>query len=348
MKTQHRKIIDRIRAQYVPDLRAGVFDVDVAARGGALVLSGQTTHAAAVAELLAALERIEHGRELVDEVLRLPDQRLGTGRAALVRAAVAPVYAEPRLPAPQISQVVMGIRVDVLSRDGAWLRVRGEDGYLGWVQQGYLLLGEPEWAAAWERGESGESVVSLGAELADEEGRTLSRPPWGARLIRQAGTFLLPDGRRGTLLNGEVVDVDRLADRFPPRGESVARTARRWHGAPYLWGGVTQGGVDCSGLTQSVLWMHGVALPRDSDLQARVGEVIDIGDDFRAIAAGDLVFFAESGERVSHVGISLGGPHIIHSALGNGGVEVNDLTGTADFEQRLRSMCVSARRLLPD
>ena len=145
-----------------------------------------------------------------------------------------------------------------------------------------------------------------------------------------------------------MIDVDRLADRFPVRGESVARTARRWYGAPYLWGGVTQSGVDCSGLTQSVLWMHGVALPRDSDLQARVGEPIDTGDDFRSLAAGDLVFFAESGERVSHVAISLGGSQIVHSALGNGGVEINDLLGTAAFEERLRSLCVGARRLLPD
>ena len=63
---------------------------------------------------------------------------------------------------------------------------------------------------------------------------------------------------------------------------------------------------------------------------------------------GDLLFFAEPEARVSHVAISLGGPLIIHSALGNGGVHINDLAGTEPLEHRLAAMFVSARRLLAD
>ena len=345
---QYRRKIEQIRRRHVPDPRAGVFDIVLNETDGGIVVSGQTTQPDAMVELIALLSSGDPGIPITDLVIRLPDPDLGTGRSALVRAAVAPIYAEPRLPAPQISQAVMGVRIDVLSRDGGWIRIRGEDGYLGWVQQGYVMLGETAWAAAWERGADGESVVSLGAELVDEEERTLSRPPWGARLVRHGSTYAMPDGRRGFLANGEVIDVDRLSDRFPARGESVSRTARRWHGSPYLWGGVTMGGVDCSGFSQSVLWMHGVALPRDSDLQARIGELVDAAPDYSNLRAGDLAFFAENGERVSHVAICLGGSQIIHSALGNGGVEVNDLLGDAEFEVRLRSLFTHARRLLPD
>lgn len=345
---QYRKKIDSIRRRHVPDTRAGVFDISLAEGPGGIVLTGHTTTPDAVLELIATISEREPGVRIVDHIIRLPDPALGDNRSALVRAAIAPIYAEPRLPAPQISQAVMGVRIDVLAHDGPWVRIRGEDGYLGWVQQGYVMLGETAWAASWERGLNGESVVSLGAELVDEDDRTLSRPPWGARLVRQGGAYLMPDGRRGALASGEVVGVDRLSDRFPARGESVSRTARRWHGSPYLWGGVTQGGVDCSGFAQAVLWMHGVALPRDSDLQARVGDLVDARDNFAGLRAGDLAFFAENGDRVSHVAICLGGPHIIHSALGNGGVEVNDLTGNLDFEKRLRSLYTHTRRLLPD
>jgi gamma-D-glutamyl-L-lysine dipeptidyl-peptidase len=345
---QYRKLIEQIRQRHVPDLRAGVFDVELAATPQGIRVTGQTTQPAAVAELIAAVNTKDAGVHVEDAVIRLPDPGLADGHAALVRAAIAPIYEEPRLPAPQISQAVMGVRIDVLSRSGPWIRIRSEDGYLGWVHQGYVLVGDREWAAGWERGVSGESVVSLGAELVDDEDRTLSRPPWGARLIRQGVSYVLPDGRTGTLASGEVVDVDRLSDRFPARGESVARTARRWQGSPYLWGGVTQLGVDCSGFTQSVLWMHGVALPRDSDLQARVGQLIEPADSFDELAAGDLVFFAEDGARVSHVAISLGGSAILHSSLHNGGVEPNDLLGATEFEQRLRSLFTHARRLLPD
>src|SRR5690606_4200104 len=119
-------------------------------------------------------------------------------------------------------------------------------------------------------------------------------------------------------------------------------------GAPYLWGGVTLNGVDCSGFTQAVMWMHGIALPRDSDLQAATRTGIDVGPGLDALHPGDLLSFAEPAARVSHVAISLGGSAIIHSALGNGGVAVNHLDGTLEIERRLAEMFVSARRMLPD
>lgn len=338
--------IDLVRRKFVPDFRSGVFDVTAEKRDEQIVLRGQSTNPEAIVRLVTVLR--EQGVHAIDEVLRLPDAMFGAVRHALVRSAVAPVYAEPRLPAPQISQLVLGMRVELLSRTEEWIRIRGEDGYIGWVHQGYLKTGEDDWAFSWERGSSGESVVSLGAELTDADGRMVARLPWGARLSRHSGAFHLPDGRTGIVSSGDVVDVDRLGDWFPLRGESVARTARRWLGAPYLWGGVTLNGVDCSGFTQAVMWMHGIALPRDSDLQARTGAGLPVGLDLAELRPGDLLYFAEAGTRVSHVAISLGGSLIIHSALGNGGVDINDLTGSLSLEQRLAAMFISARRMLAD
>jgi hypothetical protein len=312
--------------------------------GARLVLRGQSTHPQAIADLVERLGG--QGVIAVDEVMRLPDAALGESRHAVVRSAVAPVYAEARLPAPQISQLVLGMRVELLSRVGEWFRIRGEDGYIGWVFGGYMQTGTEDWAHAWERGTGGEPVVSLGAELIDGDARVIARLPWGARLTRHSGAFHLPDGRAGAVGTGDVVDVDRLADWFPTRGESVARTARRWMGAPYLWGGVTLNGVDCSGFTQAVMWMHGVALPRDSDLQERTGTGIPL--DLAELRPGDLLYFAETDARISHVAISLGGPLIIHSALSNGGVALNDLTGELPLEKHLSEMLVSARRMLAD
>ncbi|MGQ0562633.1 MAG: C40 family peptidase [Gemmatimonadota bacterium] len=268
---------------------------------------------------------------------------------AVVSAALAPVYADSDLPAPQITQAVLGERVDPLERNGAWCRVRLEDGYVGWVHAGYLQFGSRDWAYAWERGTRGEPVVSLGSELLDDAGRVFARLPWGARVVRLGPEqFELPDGRRGSIGAGEVVDVDRLADWFPARGDSVTRTARRWIGAPYLWGGVTMAGVDCSGLVQAVFWLHGIALPRDSYQQSRIGEKIEVAADFENLNPGDLLFFSETPARVSHVAISLGGPHIVHSALSNGGVDVNDLCGDQELEVRLRGVFTTAQRVLPD
>jgi gamma-D-glutamyl-L-lysine dipeptidyl-peptidase len=339
-------LIEAVRLAHVPDIRSAVFDVRAEHQDGPVVLRGQVTHGAAVADLVARLQAA--GIPVVDEVTRLPDVSFATAPHALVRSAVAPAYALPRLPGTQISQLVLGMRVELLSREGDWVRMRGEDGYIGWMHSGYVEVGPDDWAFGWERGAAGEPVVSLGAELVDDDGRVIMRPPWGARLLRREGAYQLPDGRSGQVAHGEVVDVDRLADWFPARGESIARTARRWIGAPYVWGGVTLHGVDCSGFTQAVMWMHGIALPRDSDLQAAIALGMEVEPAPSELRAGDLLFFAEPGQRVSHVAIALGGSLIIHSALGNGGVTINDIDGSLPLEQRLRGMLVRVRRVLAD
>ncbi len=341
--------IEEVRKHLKLDYRVSIFDVRVEERGGDLAVLGATTVPQALDELLRRLADIKDKKYIHDEVQRLPEPGSRADTHALVRAAIAPVYADPDLPAPQISQAVLGTRLDLLARAGNWCRVRLEDGYIGWVHQGYLQFGGEEWAFAWERAARGEPAISLGAELVDEAGRVFARLPWGARCVRfSQSQYELPDGRRGSISTGEVVAIDRLADWFPPRGDSVTRTARRWIGAPYLWGGVTTAGVDCSGLVQAVFWLHGVALPRDSDQQSHMGDELDPGADFVNLNPGDLLFFSETSDRVSHVAISLGGPHIVHSALTNGGVEVNNLGGDLEYEAMLRSRFTRASRVLPD
>lgn len=323
-----------------------VFEVRTRQGEGPITVRGATTIPAAEQAFRQRLE--EGGVEAQIRITILPDPELAPRSEALVRAPVAPVYRRPALSATQITQYVMGARVSLLSRRGRFFRVRGEDAHVGWVHRGYLARGELPWALGWEQGEGGQPVVSLGAEVQDQAEHTFARLPWGARVIQQAGGRIhLPDGRSGTLASGEVVAVDRLWDRFPARGESIARTARRWVGAPYLWGGITPHGVDCSGLVQSVFWIHGIAMPRDSDMQAHVGAVIDPGPDFQDLRPGDLVFFAER-ERVDHVAIALGGGHIIHASASNGIVDVNDLGGDLLAESFLRRILVGGRRVLPD
>lgn len=341
------ELIAAVAAERSLDARSAVFDLRVKERGSGAVLAGESTEDEAVA---AVIERAANlGVRLADEVVRLPDAKLGEATHGLVRAAIAPVHGEPRVSATQVSQYVLGHRLDLLSRRDGWWRVRGEDGYIGWVHHGYVQEGDAEWAQEWERAEGGEPVVALGSELLDEAGRTFMRLPWGARLVRDAPRRLrLPDGRRGEPGDGELVNVDRLRDWFPARGESATRTARRWIGTPYLWGGVTPAGADCSGFVQSVFWLHGIALPRDSDLQARVGEKVDPGEAYEHLRPGDLLYFSERPDRITHVAISLGGSAIIHSALSNGGVEVNDLLGDRETERELNRIFTLARRVAPD
>ena len=340
-----RNLAREVRQEFVPDPRVDVFELRTRAGNGAPTVTGLTTVPAAAAAFEARAGELDLPAV---RVLVLPDPSLAPRSEAVVRAPIAPVYRRPTMNSTQLTQYVLGHRLTLLSRHARFWRVRGEDAHVGWVHRGYLARGDAHWALAWERAEGGDPVVSLGAELVDDDESTFARLPWGARALQVAGgRILLPDGRSGRVGSGEVVAADRLADRFPARGESLARTARRWMGAPYLWGGVTPNGVDCSGLIQATYWIHGIALPRDSDMQARVGAEIAPSEGFANLRAGDLVFFAERG-RVNHVAMSLGGPQIIHAAASNGGVGLNDLSGAGRLDVWLRGVLQGVRRLLPD
>jgi cell wall-associated NlpC family hydrolase len=123
---------------------------------------------------------------------------------------------------------------------------------------------------------------------------------------------------------------------------SLLRTADAYVGVKYVWGGNTPSqGFDCSGFTKYIFAKYRIGLPRTSREQARVGT--RVARDFGALRPGDLMFFAEPGEAVSHVAIYVGNGRIIHSSSSVGGVGYTDLnTGGEWFYQYF----VAARRMM--
>jgi hypothetical protein len=339
-------LVEAVRAEFAPDPRLAVFEVTVEVRGDAVALVGATSEQEAALALSARVAQLDGWRAVQDEVQRLPEADPDERVHALVTSAVAPMLADPRVATTQVSQVVLGSRLVVLRRSGRWLQCRSPDGYIGWVHAGYVALRDEAQARAWDAGTGGDPCVSLGAQLRDGNGEILMRLPWGARVIRESADVVrLPDGRSGPL-EGELIAAALRPLAFPADGEAACETAARWLGVPYLWGGITMGGVDCSGLVQGVWKLHGRLIPRDSDQQSRFGEPVDPGPEFENLRPGDLCFFAEDPGRVTHVVMSTGGSRIIHASLGNGGVARNDLLGRRSYEKELRRLFHNARRVV--
>jgi cell wall-associated NlpC family hydrolase len=323
------RAVDDIRRKWVPDTRLGVFQVSLAA-----ALTGVTSSR----EARDALRRLARGAGVRDEVRLLPDAPAGQD-AAIVTAALAPLAAEPTASATRVSEGLHGEALTILERQGDWLRVRGPDDYIGWISVGYVSIGPADWATDWD---GRATARSLGADIHTTNGRR--RLPTGARVaLRRNGTVELADGARGSVEDGAVRKQAEL--RVEARHLALPELAQKWYGgAPYLWGGRTEWGIDCSGLVQAVYAARGIALPRDSDQQFGEGREVAITADGKRYEAGDLLFFAEQG-RVSHVALWAGAGRVVHSALSRGGVGSDHLFGDEPRMVRLRQNLVGVRRL---
>lgn len=303
--------VDDLRRRTVPDARLGVFDVAVAE--GAL--RGATTDAKA----LAGLRRLAAGAGLASAVELLPNVD-PAHVAGVVTAAIAPLLAAPDVTAERLSELLHGEVFEVLERRERWVRVRAPDRYVAWLHEGYARLGSRDWADDWVGRAEARSVGAI-ILCGGDRRRHL---PTGARVApRSRGGVELADGEIGDPLGGEVrSDVEFRAQ---ARLVAAPELALRWYGgAPYLWGGRSDWGVDCSGLVQNVWTARGVPLLRDAAQQFGQGREVPLSPDGTGYQSGDLLFFVR-GARVSHVAMWAGAGRVVHASLARGGVASEDL-----------------------
>jgi cell wall-associated NlpC family hydrolase len=279
---------------------------------------------------------------------------------ALITQNVAPMRAAPQEGAEQVSQAILGDTVQWLEAQGEYVRVGTRDAYTGWVLHQHLrpfeydhiypasgpFSLEPHWPEGWQSAHANACRVNI--PIVD----VLSVPAKPATIVTKLvyGTWVLKrwETRRGGKdyayiempSVGGYVAADALASKealLVFSGKAACKLAGQFLGTPYLWGGTTPFGFDCSGFVQRLYDRLGVILPRDAYLQAQspLGVSVPVG---KPVKAGDLVFFCSDhdprGRGITHVGMALGPGHFIH-ASGKLGVAVTGFDA-ADYQRAYR------------
>jgi cell wall-associated NlpC family hydrolase len=237
----------------------------------------------------------------------------------VVTANVANLYHEPSKAVELVTQATLGMELLIQEGQDGWFRVQTPDQYSGWIQASKFknyAPGEAPYAST-------DQVVEIDSLLAFLYylPRASTRAPAlqvtiGTRLevVDEGDGWLevvLPSGSRLWVQRGDLVDPKSASHKSRGSIDAIIATAKRFLGLPYLWGGTTPLGIDCSAFVQLVYHLHGVQLLRDSHIQFTQPdlEVVNRQD----LQTGDLVFFGR--EQITHVGLCIGGGRFIHATV---------------------------------
>ena len=344
-----KTLITRVGQTLVPERRLAVYSIDTEMCGDTLMVKGETTVAEASDSLQAALSRSGIA-PLRCDIEILPHASLGAKTFGVVTVSTAPLRRGPDVDQEMTNQGIMGEPVTILKEMGLFTYIQLSDGYVGYMMGAVAAMTAGEFQA-WQRRPKLVYLRKWG-EIRSEKNNSsypVADIVLGARvaMVKKEGKWLrvaLPDGREGYLRRDEVQEEARFNDQKKPKPVELVHTARQFTGYPYLWGGRSSKGLDCSGLTKTVYMMHGINLPRDANMQVKAGSAVAFDSAYAALQPGDLLFFGRSAKHITHVGMYIGSYRFIHAGEW---VRINSLNPKdPDFSARRAKDLQAVRRIL--
>ncbi|WP_324720170.1 C40 family peptidase [Salinimicrobium sp. HB62] len=346
--------IKDVQTEFVPDRRVARFDVTGEEYEGKFVLRGETTNPEALARLKQKLDSA--AIEYVDSIQVYPAQDLEGKTNALVRISVANIRSNPKHSAELATQATLGTPLKVLKKEGEWYLVQTPDKYLSWVDHGGVSLYSDQELEEWKASEKVIFMQPFGQvyETASEDSGVVSDAVAGnifeLRGVKN-GFFEVeyPDDRTGFIKTSEAKKYYDWLANLDASEENLVETSKKLMGLPYLWGGTSAKGVDCSGYTKTVFFMNGMIIPRDASQQVHAGKLVDEDKNFGKLQKGDLLFFGTPAtdttkEKVVHVGMWIGDDQFIHSS---GRVHVSSMDSTAaNFDEFNYNRYLRTKRIL--
>lgn len=354
MRDDLKSTIAAVKKEFAPDKRVAIFKVEATGKKNAIVLKGETDLPEAKLKLVSYLQ--QQNVSFVDSILVLPAAVLGEKTYGVVSISVANIRSEPEHSAELATQATLGTPLKVLNKVGYWYQVQTPDHYISWVDEGGIQLMNKNEFDSWQ---AGEKLIYLNLY-----GFSYTEPNTNVQTVSDlvSGNVLqlkgeqenfykiaYPDGREAFIPKETAKTYASWVASVHASEMSLVSTAKQLMGIPYLWGGTSLKGVDCSGFTKTVYFLNGLVLPRDASQQVHTGDAIDTSNGFDQLRPGDLLFFgkaatATSSEKVIHVGMWIGNNEFIHSS---GKVRISSIDKNApNFDESNFKRFLRAKRIL--
>jgi gamma-D-glutamyl-L-lysine dipeptidyl-peptidase len=220
----------------------------------------------------------------------------------IANQSLVAVRREPSESSEMINQLLFGETFTIIENYNSWLRIINiHDSYEGWLDS-KLIGAIPDDLVSKHEDSKTANTLFLAKKIGSNYPIRLC--PGSSIYGYEKGQFLVGSNSYQCLENP-------LTDRNENINDEIVRIAKQFVNSPYQWGGRSPYGIDCSGLTQVVYKIIGINIPRDAGQQVKIGETVDF---INMVQPGDLAFFDNDEEIITHVGIIIDNGKILHSS----------------------------------
>ncbi len=327
-------LLDSLKSVYAPDIRIAYWKPELASASGDIILGGEVGDIQAFQAITQHITGIYPN--VVNNLRLLPVDEPGVQVNGQVNNSVAHMKSEPSHRAELVSEALLGTPVRILKEEEGWYLVQTPNLYLGWVIAAAV--------APLDQSRVHSLKISEKIIYSRQYGFAYTEPDENSLPVSDlvAGSILpvcssksgfyevtFPDSARAWVKQAEVTDMMDLFNQ-PFSTANLVRTALKFNGIPYLWGGSSSKAIDCSGFTSIVYYLNGIILMRDANQQSLCGRVVTTQYNPADLLPGDLLFFGtrsgeNQAERVTHVAIYLGDSEFIHASENLGKVGISSM-----------------------
>ena len=276
---------------------------------------------------------------------------INNASSAIVNVSVADIHIDPGFTKSMATQELLGTVVKVLYTKNGWSLIQCPNKYFGWISNRQIVEINKDKLNEWENKQKITYTASYGSCYDKPEINELTivsdlvTNNILCLLGKENGFYKVeyPDDRIGYV---ELTNAQLLEDSNNTNIDiaEIMNSVLKMKGLPYIWGGLSTKGVDCSGLVCAAFRDNGYYTYRDASQQALVGEEVKITDDCKNMEYGDLMFFGENKNQIRHVGFYLGNKKFIHAS---GFVRISSLDKSdIDFDELNTAEFVLARRYI--